>query len=383
MSSLSSSAEAEPSNRGSSTPEPLVTPYRPHPQMSRPREHSTMLRRINEGKSTSSGSEVDDFYTDEDLRNHSPRGLPSAAATQMYFPNFNSHRGFDSLTHRVLDHMAMKIWCIEDKIDKMDIEDETAGGQALRSLPFNREQFIARCLRGTGLSSGPPGPDVDLPDRVTQKDNLVISSEIMLRDYFSLLHQHHATRKLAKVSRRALEVHFRTMRDFQGLDNEACAFMRYMDDFVTTEPDHIFQRFESLLYTLPRVVTFIKNLSSLFHRTRTRSPSSTSSPTNTLPLTQPPTPTPSSDLPLELSLRGFERAFRLLLGMAGLLLLLPPISVLYLAELSKPGYFAVVVACAGVFVVALTAIEERSGHFLVGLCTYFAVLVTFLSNLQG
>ncbi|KAI0004006.1 hypothetical protein F4779DRAFT_621546 [Xylariaceae sp. FL0662B] len=161
-------------------------------------------------------------------------------------------------------------------------------------------------------------------------------------------------------------MHFREMREFHGLDDEACAIMRYMDDFVTTEPDHIFQRFETLLYMSPRIVNFFKRLTCIFRRSPSPSPS-----------------TPPTSLRLELSLRGFKHTFQLLLGALNLVLLLIPVAVLYLADLSRKGYFAVVVVCAAVFVAALTTIEDRTGHQLVGLCAYFAVLVTLLANFQG
>ncbi|KAH9988755.1 hypothetical protein F4779DRAFT_610809 [Xylariaceae sp. FL0662B] len=99
----------------------------------------------------------------------------------MYFPNFNSQRAFDSLTHMILTYKAMEIGCIEDKINEMDIKDEEDGGQALKSLPFNRERFITGCLRGDDVSLEHPGPD--LPDHATQKENLFRNAEIMLQDY--------------------------------------------------------------------------------------------------------------------------------------------------------------------------------------------------------
>lgn len=102
----------------------------------------------------------------------------------MYMPNYNSHRGFSLLTHYILTNYELKISCIENKLYEMDFEDADGDGELLRSLPFNRDQFIDRCLQGTPYPSPhDPEPSTGKLDRATQRDNLIMSASVLVKEY--------------------------------------------------------------------------------------------------------------------------------------------------------------------------------------------------------
>ncbi|KAI8966122.1 hypothetical protein F5Y11DRAFT_213327 [Daldinia sp. FL1419] len=342
-----------------------TTPYRAQQAPRQSRFYSHIYERIKNAK-RAAGLDEDNFFTDEDVLNHAPRGWPSIACQQMYFGNHNSHRGFDPLTHYTLTSYELKLSAIENKLDEMNCEDTESGGKPLKCLPFDREQFIARCRQGVGhLPQQCSGPNSNELDRVTQKENLIISARILLKEYLQLLLLQRDVKKLPRVSRAAHEAHFAIARNL-GLNDEACAFMRYIDDFVSTEPDELFRRFESFLYYI-NGRWFMKPLKHLF-RFFSRS---------TLPSSIPP------DGPhITYSLRPFRLFLKIFLAIGSLLLSLLPVSFLFLETgRSRAEYLTSVAVSSAIFALVILAFEPRTVPMLVSLNAYFAVLSTFLSNL--
>ncbi|KAI2641743.1 hypothetical protein GGS26DRAFT_586140 [Hypomontagnella submonticulosa] len=346
-------------NRSSNVSQHSTTPYQPPHPMAQPKSHSIMFEKVSEARRLS-GYQLDDFYTDEDVKDHSPTGWPSISATQMFCKDHDSFRSFRPLTNLVLKYYEQKIWAIENKLDEMNFKDAEAEGRPLRSFPFNREEFLSRCVQGAGhLPTQPSKPVENTLGRETEKNNLIVASSVLLREYYSLLHSQHEIKKLPQVSRSAHEQHFKEARGFQGLDDEACAFMRYMDDFITTEPDYMFRTFESLLYKSPPwVVNFLKRFCCLFGG--------------------------ADDSLLTYSLQPFEVFFKTLLVLALLALLITPVSILYIAVgWTRAQYLAVVIVSSTLFAGAMALFEPRTAHLLVGITAFFAVLVTFLSNINS
>ncbi|KAI1391080.1 uncharacterized protein F4822DRAFT_442216 [Hypoxylon trugodes] len=323
--------------------------------------YSKMLDKVEEAR-RKVGAKTDEFFTDEDVRNNSPRGWPSIAATQMYLPDFNCHRGFTSLIHRTLTFYELRIHCIEDKLDELDFEDDEANGNQLRSLPFDKDQFIARCLQGAGHLPTKLSPDQT--NREAERENLIISSGNLQREYFQLLHMQYENKKFAKVSRRVQEAHFNDAQIFEHLDNKARAFMRYIDDFLNFEPDYVFQRFETLFYTNSRWVQNILRHICCIGRNK-------SSPTSSADGVRP-----------TYSLRPVKLFVKTFLVLGNLALLIIPVSVLYLRiDLSRGQKLAITAASSVCFSIVMATFENRTAHLLVGITAFFAVLVTFLSNL--
>ncbi|KAI1759963.1 hypothetical protein GGR53DRAFT_110357 [Hypoxylon sp. FL1150] len=382
--------------RGGSVPHTTSTPYSLHQPMTQQQTYSAMYDKVREAKRLA-GEDADrfgHFYTDLDVLKTLPKGWPTIAATKMYFPNYNSHRAFKLETHAVLTCFEQKIHCVANKLDEMNFEDaEVAGGQPLRSLPFDREKFIARCLQGPAyLSTATPEPSQDsasepgtslasehntslIPesgknklDRMAEKENLLSCLEILLKEYYTLLHIHHENLKFPRVSRLAHEAHFQAARNRQGddMDDEACAFMRHVDDWIYPEPDVIFRRFETLLYTKSKGLTqFLKHLCCLLCFDRLPSSSSSS----------------EDDPRVRYSLRGFDRFFKFVLGISSMALLAGPVSILYLeTDWSRAAYLGIVVAFSSVFCFVMTILETNTARMIVGLAAFFAVLCAFLSN---
>ncbi|KAI2623197.1 hypothetical protein GGR54DRAFT_41141 [Hypoxylon sp. NC1633] len=354
----------QPSNRNTTSQTPATPNQSPETSAQSEPTYSSMFDRVANAR-REAGAAFDKFYTDGDVYNHSPKGWPLIAAAHMYFPNCNSHRGFISLTHSILTCYEQKIHCIEDELNEMDFEDDEAEGKPLRSLPFDREQFIARCIQGTAHLPQPLPLKPDEVDATKKRENLSISVGIMLREYFSILHMQHENLKFAHVSRRAHEEHFKSAQYFHGLNNMACAFMRYIDDFVSIEPDQVFQRFEALVLSNSHWVP--KFLQTLLRLT----PTHPQAPPGTNPATL-------------YNLRRLSLYLRIVLVICSLVLLLTPVSVLYLAEAwPRAAYLGVVAVWSVVFAAVMAVFEARTAHLLVGLTAFFAVLVTFLSNLPG
>lgn len=63
-------------------------------------------------------------------------------------------------------------------------------------------------------------------------------------------------------------------------------------------------------------------------------------------------------------------------------LLLSPVAILFLVDLSRAQSFGVVVAFIFAFVAIMSSLNTNWDTILVGLSAYMAVLVTFLSNLE-
>lgn len=336
-----------------------TTPYKPQ-------LHPSIYERISTAK-RAAGLEEDNFYTDEDVVNYSPRGWPKIASQQMYFGNHNSHRGFDPLTHYLLTSYELKLSVIENELDEMNCEDAKEGREPLWSLPFDREQFITRCRQGVGhLPLQCPGSNLDEIDRATQRENMITTARILLKEYLQLLLLQRDIKRLPRVSRSAHEAHFEIARRHQGLNDQACAFMRYIDDFVSTEPDAFFRRFESLLYYVNDrwFMKPLKHLCRFFSR-------------STLPSSIPP------DGPhMTYSLRPFRLLLKVFLAVGSLSLSLLPIAILFLeTNWSRAEYLTVVTVSSAVFALVILAFEPRTVPMLVSLNAYFAVLSTFLSNL--
>ncbi|KAI1802960.1 hypothetical protein F4811DRAFT_527046 [Daldinia bambusicola] len=353
-------------HNGSIGRQTLTTPCKPEQTTREPQSYYNIYERIASAK-RAAGLGEDDFYTDEDVLNYSPPGWPSIASQQMYFGNHSSHRSFSPLTHYILTSYELKISVIEDELDRMNCEDNEAGGKPLRSLPFSRKQFVARCRQGVGhLPPQCSGPNLDELDQETQRDNLIMSARILLREYLQLLLLHRDIKKLPGVSRAAHEAHFETAWKRQNFNNEACAFQRYIDDFVSTEPDAHFARFESLVYYINDCwfMKPLKHLCCLFSR-------------STLPFSIPP------DGPhITYSLRPFRFFLKIFLAIGSLSLSLFPVALLFLeTNWSRGEYLTVVAVCSAVFALVILAFEPRTVPMLVSLNAYFAVLSTFLSNL--
>lgn len=351
-------------HNGNSTPQRPNIPDHSHPPTQQAHSYSVMYDRVADAR-IQTGSRHYDFYTDDDVKNNSPKGWPSIAAVQTYFPNNSSQRAFTVSTQQLLTHYQQKIHCIDNKLDEMNFEGSEAGGSPLRSLPFDQEKFLARCISGTGHMPIPPDPESGELDRASQRENLMMAKEKYSISYYMILIMNYEIKKFTRTSRRAHETHFK-MQVNEGLNNEALAYMRYIDDFVSDAPDQIFQKFESLLYTdSPWVMGLLRRINRLFGG---------DAPPNIDP----------DDPRITLSLRPLRILIKTLLVLSSQSLLIIPVALLYLQmDWSRGIYLLVVTAFAVVFTIAMATFEARIAYLFVGVTAYYAVLVAFLANLPG
>ncbi|KAI1462278.1 hypothetical protein F4805DRAFT_410032 [Annulohypoxylon moriforme] len=352
------------SHNRNNTTQSSDTPYRPQTPMQQQNSYSTMFDRVENAR-VQAGHKPYGFYTDEDVIRNSPTGWPSLAATQAYFSDHSSQRIFKASTKQSLTWLQQKIYWIDNKLDEMNFKDGEAEEKPLRSLPFDEEKFIDRCIKGIEhlpLDSCPEGK----PDRAAQRENLIRYKDHYLKEYFTLFGMCRENEKLPRVSRRAHEAHFERIQRYDKLDNKALAFMRHIDDFVSDAPDDVFRKFESILYARSeRARKFIKRISCIFCR-------------SSLPAPEPDDPrTTYRKSPF----RFFIKAILVLSCQS---LLVVPVSLLYIqTDWSRGSYLGIVIGCSTAFAVVMSYFVARTERMLVGLAAYLAVLVAFLANLPG
>ncbi|KAH9909733.1 hypothetical protein F4778DRAFT_11286 [Xylariomycetidae sp. FL2044] len=334
--------------------------YSPQPADLERLESSSIFRQIAKARAAA-GYDHSPFYFDADVINSTPNGLPSLAASQMYYPTELSRRTFRCLTNRALTFDALRLSCIENKLHEFDLEDQEGDEQLNKGLPFDREGFIARCLESPDESTLPRSRPSE-GGRAAQKENLMMNARSILKDHFELSHLEYRNRKFAKVSRAAHEAQWRTARDVHDLKYEVYDLMRYADDSVIPDDDLLLQRFEHLIYTKrPWVAKALKFLCG------------------------------GRELPTDddgkkrmiFDVWKFQWVSRALIGLLASSLLLVAIGLLYLVPMSKSWAFGVVVIFVNTFNFAFTFLEQKVSTVLVGDVAFGAVLGTFMPGLRA
>ncbi|KAI0849939.1 hypothetical protein F5Y00DRAFT_261047 [Daldinia vernicosa] len=302
----------------------------------------------------------ENFRGDSELKNGVPRGWPSIAAAQLYYPNLSIHRRFSYLLHRVLLDQETKLAYLENQLERLDNEDNERNAARLRSLSFDRETLLISHTRVQAQSQPVPTPTTskgaDEEQRDTNeyspwnnKDLILESAMLRLKSYDELLLLGKEMQKLPRISRREHRVFFDVVNNRHPLDASACQFLYSNDDFVTTVTDRVHQYFETLIYGDTPITKLTKRI---FGRKD------------------------------EIDTRILTVFLKVVVVFASGVLLLSPVAILLLVSLSRAESFVVVVAFDFAFVAALTWLKCNWETILVGLSAYMAVLVTFLSNLE-
>ncbi|KAI0600474.1 hypothetical protein F4775DRAFT_590419 [Biscogniauxia sp. FL1348] len=336
----------------SSTPDQSQSPT------SRLPSYRTRYSRISSAKGT---HEQSAFYTDEDVRNHAPAGLPAAAASQVQYPNVNLLRRFGHLNNDSLMYMIQQLSCLEDAIDDLYTKaPKQLDHRGLNSLLFDNEQFIARCRQSPDYRSAPrpPGAENNLS---VQMENLIANAIRISREYHEAFLWEHKSYRFSPVSHRAHLASFNMLQGAHNLDEAALGPWRAIDDIVTPEPDTLYRRFENLLYTKTSWIA-----TGLQYCCCGRVPSGGS----------------AGNVRMEVAASRFRWAVKLLMWLISSALLVVPFGVLYLRPLSKPGAFSVVLGFGAVFTLVFANLERRADHVIIAATAYYAVLAAILSNLK-
>ncbi|KAI1654060.1 hypothetical protein F4813DRAFT_372027 [Daldinia decipiens] len=310
----------------------------------------------------------ENFRGDSDFIDDAPAGWPSIAATQLYYPNFSIHRRFSYLLHRVLIDQETKLAYLENELEKLDKKDKENDADRLNSLPFDPETLLASHTpaqaqyQPTSIQTSPTTSKAGKEQKKTNEDNrwddkdLILESAISrLKNYHELLLLGKETQNLPRISRREHRAFYDEVESRHTLfDASAYQFLYPNDDFVTTNTDRVHHYFERLIYGDTPIKKLIKGI---FGRT-------------------------DENFNLEIDNRILVVAFKVLVVFTSGLLLLSPVAILLLVNLSRSLSFVVVVVFSFAFVAALTCLKSNWDTILVGLSAYMAVLVTFLSNLE-
>ncbi|OTA98632.1 hypothetical protein M426DRAFT_17230 [Hypoxylon sp. CI-4A] len=162
--------------------------------------------------------------------------------------------------------------------------------------------------------------------------------------------------KLPSISRREHKIFHGEIQTH--LDGTACQFLHQNDDLIATGTDRAHQYFGALVYGEGPITSFIKKL-----------------------IRREPSPTQGHATTVEIDSRVPLILIKVIVAFISGVLLLFPVAILFLVELSRVVSFVVVVVFIFAFVTVMSKLDANWDTILVGLSAYMAVLVTFLSNL--
>ncbi|KAI1377282.1 hypothetical protein F4677DRAFT_415789 [Hypoxylon crocopeplum] len=353
---------------GSQQSPSAVTQNEPIPQSSDAHHGSAELP----GASSEESLGHSNFRRESDIKKAAPRGWPSIAAIQMFYTNFSIHRRFGVLMQRILTDQETKLAYLENKLEELDEEDKTLNPSRLKSLAFDPDRLLAACTQTPAPSptarehSSTQRRDDEQQEQGEQyikwkdKDLLLEAIVPRLKSYLELLQLDKEMQKLPPISRLEHKIFYNEIRKYHSLDEPAYQFLYSNDDFITTVTDRIHQYFEALVYGDSPIMTRIKALIGRKQRNHSQDHAPA----------------------IEIDKRFIVVPIKVLVAFASGVLLLSPVAILFLVDLSRVQSFAVVVVFLFAFVAALSSLNTNWDTILVGLSAYMAVLVTFLSNLE-
>ncbi|KAI0023605.1 hypothetical protein F4780DRAFT_57653 [Xylariomycetidae sp. FL0641] len=281
------------------------------------------------------------FYTDKDVLECAPKGSPSLAAHQMFYPNCQGHRVFADLTQRALFWSVQKLACLEDALDCLALEAEQEG----HSLKLDRQRFLDGCLADA--------PDGRNPEEVRQLkfEKLMDKMVALVKNHLECLNLHRISQGFPKVSDMTHQEQFELMQKMFDSDPEALDYARYMGDVVTTSGDDVFHHFERFLDVRTGWVQKLVRY------------------------------TLKEDLDDDsMSSRGFRLILKALFVVVVMALILPPTGILYLGGLTKAQNFGVVTTFGFLFAVIIASGERQFHTIMYSTLAIFAVMVALLAT---
>ncbi|KAI0157382.1 hypothetical protein GGR57DRAFT_65172 [Xylariaceae sp. FL1272] len=306
-------------------------------------------------------------------------GFVSVSTMHSSAPNFNTHRAFRATGQRLMLQLESQISCLLDEVRKIDELLPTHGPDAADPRSFwqyDKEAFILRCRQGVDYSTVPrplashnqasTSQATDQRDLMTQRENLLSSITVLLREYRELLRWDHDLQNFRKVSQRSHLTIVEHVRDRFGLTNDQATsegyldgglgYLRDMDDFIYVDSDAPPEFFQRLILN-PKISKIIRFLCCGTRRFGF--------------------PETEGEIPAERLLI----TLRALMGFLGSLIILAPVGILLLVNFGHKWLEFVVVLVFGLaFGFIFFFFESRANYFFVGIAGYCAVLVNFLTN---
>ncbi|KAI2623196.1 hypothetical protein GGR54DRAFT_638439 [Hypoxylon sp. NC1633] len=313
------------------------------------------------------------FRSNSHILRTAPKGWPSIAAFQMYYENFSIHRRFSNLMQRVLMDQETKLAYLENKLEELDQEDDRINKSRIKKLPFDPDSLLATYTRAQAqarstafteppLASSRGGQQQEerAEEYAPWKDKDLLLETIVprLKSYIELLQLDKEMHKLHPVSRLEHVVFFDEIHNHHRLDESAYQSLYLKDDFVTTVTDRWHQYFETPFYAVSPIIIRLKQLFGQKSNNNDGDQAQV----------------------IEIEKRSVKIFFKILVASFSGALLLSPVAILFLVELSRGLSFVVVVAFLLLFVIALSTTASWE-TLLFGLSAYMAVLVTFLANI--
>ncbi|KAI8966123.1 hypothetical protein F5Y11DRAFT_213877 [Daldinia sp. FL1419] len=307
-------------------------------------------------------------YKDVDIINAPLYGWPYVAATQFYYRNFSIHRSFKYLRHRCLLDQESKIAYLEKRLKDLDKSDKENNTGRLTSLPFDPDTLLFGHTRAQAYfqsTSIPTPPTTSKVDDRQQgerdqyspwqdKDLVMEAIKKECYSYMKFILHDQEMEKLSHVSAKTHKAFHREVAEYSRLDESASQFLHSEEDFVSTYTDQAHQYFEGLLY-------------------KDKSPDDADVPDHN---------TQDTNYIRGINNQIFVIILKTLVVFVSGGLLICPMAILFLVNLSRVWSFVVVVFFNFAFGAVLVYQNYKLETILVGLSAYMAVLVTFLSNLQ-
>ncbi|KAI1171825.1 hypothetical protein F4777DRAFT_33545 [Nemania sp. FL0916] len=306
------------------------------------------------------------FYDNHERRAITPKGFPSMASMQAQWSNSGTFRIFEQIHWQMITYYQTKLSQLEYQIHELDSqEDEKLKGSQRSKLPFDKRQFMdcyieeSRSLR----ISEPLETAVDtVQDEINDtREKLYAEWEQVAKNYRENVYWVQQISRVPRVNREVQRQLLTAAQEQHGLSGEALDSQRAIDDIGCINSDPIVAKIESIWLSAAPWIR--KLLRYLFMRN--------SHPEHGHTQTYH-----------TLEVHGFGFPHRALITLLSSSLVLVPIGILYLGDLTKPLCYTVVVVSGIVFAIVLIIIEQRIGYTLVGVVAYVAVLATLLDTLS-
>ncbi|KAK8110409.1 uncharacterized protein PG998_006866 [Apiospora kogelbergensis] len=326
---------------------------------------------------------------------------------------------------RILVSFEVELDCIDHRFLELDHADEHNG--ILRTLPFDRHKFLARCCGGetdqkqkqqsnapiqqslNGATEQPSRPRT-APERqiqqrpqnqraqlttapIQQSRNLVSttnnhtsrntgqreerahlmdSARAIFKEYHHFIGMNKDFQSMQRVSRTQHLVHYLAIIKDQLPSKAAHQYLWARDDFVNTDRNTVHRWFESALYiTGPLVQRALCVLLPYFYKrekVRRRS---------------------TGKFEYRIRARRLELLQEIVIAFASAVMLLIPVGLMHFyadgcdRDRGKRVSFLITCLSTVIFLAVIISLETNYGRALVGVCAFVAVMASFLANLSG
>ncbi|KAI1305750.1 hypothetical protein F5Y03DRAFT_151068 [Xylaria venustula] len=307
---------------------------------------------------------LEHFYKGLELEDVVPRGLPSMAVEGSRSPNLSTFRTFEYLYQRQLQFYETKISHLGDQLHMLDkAEDSAMQGLQRNNVPFDKTIF--KDCRCADFGTLDVFEALEIPENMPQakfmdiREKLSAHMESLMKKHREVLCWLKTVRNFPRVVGRTHRQLFKHAQEYHRLGNDALDHWRAIDEMAYISINPVELWIENVWFS---VEPWVERIARCF-------PARKNSPSH------------NGDQPYKrVMVKTFGILHKALVVLSGLALILVPVSLLCLGNLSKALSLGVVVIFGVIFALGITIIEDRIGHVVVGIIAYLAVLSAFLAN---